>query len=418
MKIVFKNARILKMDGSPIFTSDLIVNDGKIEFIGDVLKQEDCFDKVIDCNGNLLMPGFKNAHSHNAMTLLRSYADDLPLHNWLFDKVFPIENHLTDEITYYFTILGIMENLSSGITACFDFYFPLKGQIKAYKDTGMRALILLNNDLSKEELINVYENESTDLVKFTFGMHAEYTASDETIKLIKELTYKYKTPFFTHCSETKLDIKKSLENRKMYPLEFFNSLGLFDYGGGIFHGIYLTDHELEIIKTKKLHIITCPCSNTKLASGNAPLVKYQKMNLNLAIGTDGPASNNSLNMFKEMYLATGLQKLSNDDPSALEANIVLQMATLGGAKAMGLSNCDILDVGKDADIIMIDMSLPNMRPIHNIEKNLVYSGSNQNILMTMVNGNILYEKGKFNIGFDIEELYKKIDELKDDILSK
>lgn len=418
MKIVFKNARILKMDGTPIFTSDLIVNDGKIEFIGDVLKQEDCFDKVIDCNGNLLMPGFKNAHSHNAMTLLRSYADDLPLHNWLFDKVFPIESHLTDEITYYFTILGIMENLSSGITACFDFYFPLKGQIKAYKDTGMRALILLNNDLSNEELIKIYENESTDLVNFTFGIHAEYTASDETIKLIKELTHKYKTPFFTHCSETKLDIKKSLENRKMYPLEFFNSLGLFDYGGGIFHGIYLTDHELEIIKTKNLHIITCPCSNTKLASGIAPLDKYQKMNLNLAIGTDGPASNNSLNMFKEMYLATGLQKLSNDDPSALEANSVLQMATLGGAKAMGLSNCDILDVGKDADIIMIDMSLPNMRPIHNIEKNLVYSGSNQNILMTMVNGNILYEKGKFNIGFDIEELYKKIDELKDDILSK
>lgn len=418
MKIIFKNARILKMNGETIIQSNLIVENNKIVYIGEELPIIDKIDKVIDCNGNLLMPGFKNAHTHNAMTLLRSYADDLPLHNWLFDKIFPIEAHLTDEITYYFTILGILENLSSGVTACFDFYFPLRGQIKAFKDTGMRALILLNNDLSKAELEDIFENQATDLVNYTFGMHAEYTASDETIKMIKELVKKYRVPFYTHCSETKLDIKKSLENRKMYPLEFFNSLGLFDYGGGIFHGIYLTDHELDIIKDKGLHIITCPGSNTKLASGIAPLHKYNQMGLNLAIGTDGPSSNNSLNMFKEMYLATGLQKILNEDPSVMDAKDVLYMATVGGAKAMNLKDCDILEVGKTADIVMIDMNLPNMRPYHNIEKNLVYSGSNQNVLMTMVNGKILYEYGKFNIGFDIDKLYEKLDVLKDEILKK
>lgn len=406
------------MNGETIIQSNLIVENNKIVYIGEELPIIDKIDKVIDCNGNLLMPGFKNAHTHNAMTLLRSYADDLPLHNWLFDKIFPIEAHLTDEITYYFTILGILENLSSGVTACFDFYFPLRGQIKAFKDTGMRALILLNNDLSKAELEDIFENQATDLVNYTFGMHAEYTASDETIKMIKELVKKYRVPFYTHCSETKLDIKKSLENRKMYPLEFFNSLGLFDYGGGIFHGIYLTDHELDIIKDKGLHIITCPGSNTKLASGIAPLHKYNQMGLNLAIGTDGPSSNNSLNMFKEMYLATGLQKLLNEDPSVMDAKDVLYMATVGGAKAMNLKDCDILEVGKTADIVMIDMNLPNMRPYHNIEKNLVYSGSNQNVLMTMVNGKILYEYGKFNIGFDIDKLYEKLDVLKDEILKK
>jgi 5-methylthioadenosine/S-adenosylhomocysteine deaminase len=198
----------------------------------------------------------------------------------------------------------------------------------------------------------------------------------------------------------------------MTPIEVFDSLGLFDYGGGGYHLVWTNDHDREIMKKRGLYAVTNPGSNTKLASGIAPIKEYLENDIPVAIGTDGPASNNCLDMFREMFLVTGLAKLRNMDASCIDASLVLKMATVNGAKAMGLYDADVLAEGKLADIIMLDMHQPNMHPVNNIVKNIVYSGSKSNVLMTMIGGHIRYENGKFDIGADPEEIYAKAEEIK------
>ena len=192
----------------------------------------------------------------------------------------------------------------------------------------------------------------------------------------------------------------------------FEDIGLFNYGGSLFHCNYLSDEDIEIIKKKNLFVVTNPASNCKLASGVAPISKLIDNNINVAIGTDGPASNNALDMFREMYLVTALQKLVTKNAAALPAEIVLKMACSNGAKAMGI-NSDCLDVGKNADLIVLNINKPNMQPINSIVKNIVYSGSKDNIALTMVRGNILYENGKFNIGVSEDEVYNNCQKITD-----
>jgi 5-methylthioadenosine/S-adenosylhomocysteine deaminase len=280
---------------------------------------------------------------------------------------------------------------------------------KATEEMGIRTVILLTPSLEEHELAELHEKYSykEGLITTMFGLHAEYTLQDGWLEMINRLVHKYQVPFFTHCSETEKEKEECLNKRGITPFKFFFEKGLFDFGGGIYHGVSLTDEEIELIRKNNLFVVTNPGSNTKLASGICDTVKLQNNGVNLAIGTDGPASNNCLDMFKEMFLVTGLAKLFNMDPSAMDAKDVLKMATVNGAKAMGLDDADTLEVGKFADMILIDLNKPNMRPIHSIEKNLVYAGSKDNIILTMVNGKILYENGKFYVGEDENEIYKK-----------
>ena len=195
----------------------------------------------------------------------------------------------------------------------------------------------------------------------------------------------------------------------MTPPQFLDSLGLFDYGGGGYHCVYFTEEDMDLFARKGLHIITNPGSNTKLASGVAPITRFMEKGIH--VGTDGASSNNCLDMFREMFLTTGLAKLREKDASAVDAQEVLRMATVNGARAMGLPDCDILAEGKKADIIMIDLHQPNMQPLNNIQKNIVYSGSKQNVKMTMIDGQILYYDGKFLCCDDVEGLYAKANEI-------
>ncbi len=193
----------------------------------------------------------------------------------------------------------------------------------------------------------------------------------------------------------------------MTPLAFLNALGIFDYGGGGYHCVHMTPEDIRIMGEKGLYAVTNPGSNAKLASGIAPINDFLKAKVPVAIGTDGPASNNCLDMFREMFLVTGLAKLREKDAAAVAATEVLKMATVNGSLAMGLKDGDVLAAGKLADIIMIDLHQPNMQPLNNIPKNLVYSGSKQNVAMTMVGGQILYEKGEFLTADRPEEIYEK-----------
>ena len=410
MKTLLQNARILKMDDTPIFEGNIVIEDDHIIYIGNEYDRYGPFDVTHDCLGNVLMPGFKNAHAHNAMTFLSSKTDDLLFHDWLFDAVFPREKLLKEEDVYHLSKVAFLEMLTSGITACFDqYYFPLSTG-RAAEEMGFKVLLLgtYNSLYGYEDLKKLYQklNSGDGVVRYCFGIHAEYTTNDEEVENISKLCHELKAPFYVHISETASEVEECYQRRGMSPVEYFESNGLFDYGGGGYHCIYFSDKDIEIFKKHNLNIVTCPGSNTKLASGIAPLYKYKEAGLNIAIGTDGPASNNCLDFFKEMTLVTGLQKLLAKDPTAFPAYEVLKMATVGGAKAMDMNDADILEVGKKADIIEIDLSRPNMQPHNNLVNNIVYSGSKDNIKMTMINGKILYLDRKFYVNQDVNEIYK------------
>ena len=223
---------------------------------------------------------------------------------------------------------------------------------------------------------------------------------------------------FTHLSETEEEVAGCRERYGVTPLKYLDGLGIFDYGGGGYHCVHVTEEEIGIMKAKGLYAVTNPGSNTKLASGIAPISDFLKAGIPVAIGTDGPASNNCLDMFREMFLVTGLAKLKQKDASAVDAMEVLKMATVNGALAMGLRDADILAAGKLADIIMIDLMQPNMQPINNIPKNIVYSGSKSNVAMTMIGGRILYEKGRFFLAEQPEDIYRKAGQIKERLVKE
>lgn len=417
MKIRFYNARIMTVEKDcSIISGELHTNDDIISYIGNEKKDSESFDRQIDCKGNLIIPGFKNAHTHSAMTFLRSYADDLPLQEWLFERVFPREDKLTPDDVYDLTKLAILEYLTSGITSCFDMYFFGDSIAAAAKDMGFRMVLCgaVSGGVDKiKRLEDEYDrfNNMGDLISYQLGFHAEYTTDVNLLKEIALLSKSLKASVYTHNSETAKEVEECIERHGKTPTAFFEDLGMFEYGGGGFHCVHMSDNDLDIFKRRGLWAITNPGSNTKLASGISPICDMQSRGINIAIGTDGPASNNCLDMFREMFLVTGLQKLLNKDASACDADTVLQMAVKGGALATGLTDCDCLAEGKKADLVVIDLNRPNMQPLNNIGKNLVYSGSKENVKLTMINGKILYENGDFFVGVNAEEIYRKANEI-------
>lgn len=403
--IKFTNGYILDKDFK-IVKKDVYVEGKKIIGIDEDLNA----DRIYDLKGNLLMPSFKNAHAHSAMTFGRSYADDLPLDKWLNTMIFPLEAKLGGEDIYYLSQLAFLEYLTSGITACFDMYYFPEEYAKASVDFGFRSVMTsgLNNFKESVEALEEYYNKYNnynDLISYRLGFHAEYTTSPEIMKDVAALSEKYEAPVFVHSSETKGEVEGCIERYGKSPTELFNELGLFNYGGGGYHSVWVSDKDLEIYREKGIWAIINAGSNCKLASGIAPVTKMMKKGINLAIGTDGPSSNNALDMFREMYLIAATQKINDNDASACDADEILKMATVGSAHCMGLYDCDVIDVGKTADLIVIDLHRPNMQPINNITKNLVYSGSKENVLMTMINGKILYDNREF-IGIDVESIYR------------
>ncbi len=424
MRIRFFHVKILTMEkGRPIFDGELWVENERILYVGEGKASTEgiAFDRQIDGRGNLLMPGFKNAHTHSGMTLLRSLADDLPLFDWLNQQVFPVEEKLTEEDIYYLTKLAVLEYVTSGITAIFDMYLTPETIAQAVTECGLRCVQVgaVNNfSQSVKMMEEMYKklNHLGPLSTYILGFHGEYTCKKGLLEDIAALAHQYKAPIFSHNSETLFEVEECKKRYGKTPTAFLDSLGMFDYGGGGYHCVYMTEEDICIFKERALSVVTNPSSNLKLASGIAPIKDFLREGINVAIGTDGPASNNCLDMFREMFLVTGLAKFREKDASAVDADQVLSMATLGGAKAMHIRESDVLAKGKLADMIMLDLHRPNMQPINNISKNIVYSGSKENVKMTMVHGKILYEKGDFFVGMDPEEIYRKVNDIKERIV--
>ena len=414
--IRFYNGYILSFGGGIKLRSGEVWTDGeKIVHVGNAPAVLPSFEREIDLAGDVIMPGFKNAHTHSAMVLFRSLADDMELHQWLSERIWPNEARMDEEAVYDLTKLAIMEYLSSGITSSFDMYVKNDSYAKANVDAGFRTVICsgmndFDRDITNIEREYIRFNSYHPLVSYSLGIHGEYTTGLERLEYMASLVAKYKSPCFTHLCETTDEVEDCLGRHGMTPPQILDKLGLFRYGGGGFHCVWLTEADMELMADRGLWAVTCPGSNLKLASGIAPIDMLSSKGVKLAIGTDGAGSNNALDFFREMYLVSVLQKQLNGDAAAGCADRTLEMACVGGARAMGLENCDDLAVGKLADLVVIDMKSPNMHPVNNIARNIVYSGSKSNVRMTMVNGVVRYEKGEYFIGEDTQELYKRVKE--------
>ena len=407
--IRFYNGKTL--EGVDVTENEVWVNGDAIVYVGPAREDAPAFSRQIDLKGDLLMPGFKNAHTHSAMTFLRSMADDLPLQDWLFRQVFPREAKLNPQRLRAFTKVAFLEYLANGITACFDMYYFTDEFADLASQWGFRGVICdalsANNDWS--EVYKSYEkyNHMGPFVKYQLGFHAEYTASLDMLKYLSRAAHDLKAPVWSHNSETESEVNECVKRHGATPTRLFDDLGLYDYGGGGYHCVWMTDDDIDIFRARGLTAVLNAGSNGKLASGIPPLGRFLDAGVKLAVGTDGPASNNALDMFREMYLINILAKLDEGDAAAGDPARILEAAVGGGARAMGLADCDRIAPGKQADLIVIDLHRPNMRPEHNIVKNLVYSGNPGNVRMTMIAGKVLYENGAFFVGEDIETVYRE-----------
>lgn len=415
MKVLFKNAKILNLELEQGYQNgDVLVEDDTITFIGKNYVGN--ADKTIDVNGNLLSPGFINCHAHSAMTVLRGIKDDVSLEEWLFDNIFPREEQLTSEDIYYGTLLAICEYLRAGITCIQDYYFHEESILKALNESGFRARIALGflGDRSTEiEYLNKQYDEikKCPLIEPVVTAHSIYVTSEENLTKLITFAKKNNLPLAIHLSETLKEVGDcTVKNNNLTPPQYLEKLGFFDIKSCCFHCVHMDKDDLQILKDYEVDVVTCPSSNIKLASGIAPVYAMKNKGLNIAIGTDGAVSNNNFDMFKEMFLVSNLTKVNLYKPDVLSATEVLKMATINGAKTLGFNNIGEIKVGNKADLILIDTKKPHMQPERNLISHLVYSAKSSDIYLTMINGKILYENGKVNIGISEEEIIKKVNE--------
>jgi len=352
MKTLFANARILTMkDGPSFLRGNLAIENDKIVYLG-TEQPRVRFDRTVDCQNMILMPGLKNAHTHSAMVFLRGFGEGLPLHLWL-EKVYPVEEKLKPDDVYWLSQAAFLEYIRSGTTAFFDMYYFPPSIVAAANDFGIRCTMLYtpgNEAEHTQEIENEFDKYlgRDSLITPRIGYHAEYTASPKQLDSVKTLSSRYHLPVFTHISETQKETDECLIRRRgITPTEFMDQKGFFEYGGGGYHCIYLSENDQKIFAAKKLFVISCPGSNMKLKDGTAPLSMYFREDIRIALGTDGASSNDSLSMWREMHLASK----QNPDIPPYE---ILKMGTVNGALAMGLEHSDVLAVGKKADLILVD----------------------------------------------------------------
>lgn len=418
------NGKILKFidNGIELTPDELWIKNQKIVYIGPAQNESPDFEKTINLEGNILMPGFSNAHTHSLMILFRSMFNRKPLFEWL-KCVSPLEKMITQEDAYVIAKFAIMNYLMNGVTSTFDMC-PMRyveTYINANIDSGFRTSVCCAISLNSRKRLDSVEslycryNNFNPLIRYLLGFHSIYNTDEDILKRIAELGRKYRAPVFMHNSETADEIRYSNEKYGMSPTRFFDNLGLFEFGGGSFHCTHLSSEDMDIFFRKKLYSVMNITSNLWLESGVPPIDQLFRKNIRLAFGTDGAGSNNGIDMFCEMRLFALLQKIGEEKkaPSYTE---ILKNATLNGARLMGFRNCGSIVVGGDADLIVIDVSKANMLPMTNFADNIVMSCNSGNVVTTIVGGKILYDHGRYFIGDNSSEIQSRMEQIKNRIL--
>lgn len=397
--VLFKNITVVTMDDEAgvIENGFVATKGGRIEYAG-TEEPAGQFETVIDGRGKVLMPGLINTHSHLAMTLLRGYADDMNLQDWLYNKIFPFEDKLTAEDIIEGSKIGIDEMLAGGTTCFSDMYFFQAETGRVAAEKGIRAVLsdCVNFDGydRKVKLMEAMAEEfkDNDLISFTFSPHAIYTCTFELLKKCGEYAKSHNMYIHTHLAETQKEFDDCMAEHGMTPTEYMESTGLFENPTIAAHCVVMTDRDLEILKKHNVSVAHNPISNLKLASGVAAVPKMLEMGVNVALGTDGASSNNSLDMFEEMKTAALIHKGVSLDPTVVDAYTVLKMATVNGARALGFKDLGAIKQGFIADMIVLDFDTAHLMPLHNVLSSLVYSAKCSDVEYTMVNGKIVYKR--------------------------
>lgn len=425
MRTLIKNALILPMTERNLsFVGDISINDGFIERINSTAGE---YDEVIDANGKIALPAFVNGHTHLSMVLMRNYKDTCSnLMEWL-SQIWPIEDKLNADDIYYSSLLGAAELIKSGCTVFADMYFQADNTIKALKQAGIRGIIGQTFFGDEEEAKRrIRENvpildaaiDGDDRYRIDAAVHAIYTCTDGCYKVAREWIDSRDGYMNTHLAETEGEVLNSIKDFGMKPAQYLKSLGVLNKKTYLAHGVWLDDEELKIIKESGASIIHNPSSNCKLASGIANVAKYRKMGINVGLGTDGASSNNNLNMLKEMNLASMISTVSNMDPGAVTPYDIISMATKDGAEAIGLGNkIGTIEEGKEADILILDMSRINTTPTNDPFSAIVFSADTSNVDTLFCKGKKILENGTI-LTLDEKEVMEKTNKQWEDILRR
>jgi len=428
MKILIKNANILTMKEENIVQKDILIKDGNIEAIDNFCEETiSDVDKIIDAKGNLVMPGIVNTHTHIAMSLFRNYADDLPFWPWLTEKIWPVEEKLVPNDVYWGSLLSISEMIRSGVTCFSDMYFFMDETAKAVETSGIRANLcrgLADGEDEDKKLLEAVDffkkwNGSCDgRIKVDLGPHAPYTCNENFLKKIINAAKENNCNIHIHLSESKKEVEDSIKEFGKTPIEKMNDCGLFDLRTCAAHCVHLRDNDVKILKEKKVNVLNNPGSNLKLGNGFAPVARLLDEGINVSLGTDGSSSNNNLNMFEEMNLVALFSKGLSGDTTVVPAYTALKMATVNGAIALDRENeIGTIEVGKKADIIMIDLEKPHFYPRFNMISSLVYSAQAGDVKTVIIDGKIIMEDYKI-LTMDEEEVFKKANQCALDLINR
>jgi len=414
MNILIKDASVLSMEGDNAIQNrtNIGIEGERIRFTGSITEGFTA-EKVIDGSGKLVMPGLVNAHTHAAMSLLRNYADDIPFEVWLKEKMWPLEAKLTEEQIYWGSMLSIAEMLRSGITCFADMYFFVDQTARAVEESGIRACLargLMEDESSRlkldetRRLVNDWNNKGEGRISIMAGPHAPYTCGNDYLRDIIELSGQLDIGIHIHLSESMEEVKDSYRLFGISPIERMKKIGLFKRPTLAAHCVHLSDEDIGILAENHVSVANNPGSNLKLGNGFAPVGKLLQAGVNVALGTDGAASNNNLNMFEEINLAALVNKGINHDTTSVPAYAALQMAIIGGAQALGLEGqTGTISPGKKADMIILDMKKPHLYPGYNLISSLAYSAQASDVTTVIVNGKVLMESGELKT-IDLEKV--------------
>ena len=431
--IIIANAWIVTMDneyrliedGAVVICNDSILAIGTSE---EILSKYNA-PKIYDGKQRIVMPGLINTHTHSPMNIFRGFADDLPLHEWLYAHIFPIEGEfITKENVKLGAKLAIAEMLMSGTTTFNDMYYYGDEIAKIAEKAGIRAVITeglidfaVPNSETPEHGISYTENmikkwAGHELITIGVATHAPYSSSAELIIKSKELADKYNVPFNIHVAETRKEYDQTMEEHGLSPVAYLHSLGVLGENVVMAHGIHITSEDIALIAKYGVGIAHNPVCNMKLASGVAPIPELLAAGAKVGLGTDGVASNNNLDMFSEINTAALLHKINSNDPTVMDARTVVEIATVGGARVLGMEDkIGSIEVGKKADIILLDLSKPHSHPLYNVYSQLVYSMKSTDVETVIINGQVVMDNNNV-INIDEKALYHRVDSLAREIM--
>ena len=424
MNILIKDAQalILRHNQFVVEKQDLYIMGDRIAGIG---KAPEGFlaDKVLETANKLVIPGLINAHTHSYMSVFRNVADDMAFDDWLFGHILPLEDKLTKEDIYWGTLLGCMEMIQTGTTCFVDMNIDIASVLRGTEESGLRAVLSRglvgegDNEGGRARLkenLDTYLSCKNEKITFMLGPHAPYSCDPAYLKIVMQAAERYGLRIHIHLSESENEVADVQKQYGCTPIELMDCIGLFAYPTLAAHCVYATDHDIQIMAEKGVTVATNPKSNLKLANGVAPVLKMQEQGVNVAIGTDGAASNNTLNMFGEMNLLSLMHKGLSHDPMALKADDVLRFATVNGAKALGLE-IGAIEAGMKADLAVLDLHTTPFYPRNNTRGALVYAANGSEVETVLVNGDILMENRELKT-LDAERIYYECEKVRERIM--